>query len=939
VSIAFLTTCVSLSGPAAADVYSWGGLDTGHPDADGITFAEPHNWFEATVPAIHDTALFADVGSEWGPIIVSAPMTIRAVHVLETDAMLSAAGGSLFQIVNGISVAPGDFDRGRLTLEGDYYVGGPVILGEGPFAEGTLVLFDPSTRMTTPVIEVASVGVGSLQVAQGGELEANIDLGTGPGAHGWMAITGPGTRWQGHVAGTQRIGIAGNGTVEVTGGAMVSLGSGSTRTGVEPDARGTIILRDAGTTWSQGDAITLGHDGTGQLWLLDGAHITTGEIQLGQQPGSTGSALLDGAGSRWDTDERTRVGWEGRGTMQLRGGAHAALQRVEIGIGASGLGDIQVYGDGTTLTTSGRFTLTSGYVRVDSAGRLVTNGLARLDGPVSVVVAHPGTRWDTNDLQIGVEEIGADVFIEKGGALVTAGPVVIGHAGPGGLHLRDPGSSWTPTGSVRLARYGDATLRITDGATLETQPILIDPLDEAEVEITIGSGSSWHVLGDQVVRGDPDGMTTLTVENEALLTVDGTLSLEASATTVLETGAVLTADSLHVACYGDASLLHADPGCTVRMNAFELYCTSDLGAVGGTLELGYAGGRGEGFHDTRGNQLVVSDDLVVGLDAPARFVVTSHLCTVFDSLFVSRHADVAAHAVVSAGTLRVGDDAIAGTEGDGTIRVRQDGLLEVDGNLVLGGEPGSIGRLQLGPGPSRVDVGRTIRLGGPDSTTAGLGEWRCEATSTVIASDSMVVDATGAVDIGAGSIETPEVRVRGVLGGQGVLMADVLAAGRIDPGSLDEPGEVGTLTIDGELAFTDNGRLRIRIDDLEAHDRVDIGGTATLRGTLEVVAGPDYVPALGDVFVILETSEVLLGFDTLDLPPLPSGLVWLFQPEHPDGYALEIVEDPLEDPAPIRAPGFSPWGLILAALALAAIGGRMGMRAGPSARASRGGGG
>lgn len=97
----------------------------------------------------------------------------------------------------------------------------------------------------------------------------------------------------------------------------------------------------------------------------------------------------------------------------------------------------------------------------------------------------------------------------------------------------------------------------------------------------------------------------------------------------------------------------------------------------------------------------------------------------------------------------------------------------------------------------------------------------------------------------------------------------------IDDGSLvtvDTAVEpVGTITMDAnailavELGGSDSGQF----------GSLGVLGNANLAGTLEVLLVEGFLPGAGDSFSILSAETIVGSFETIDLPSLEEGLVWL----------------------------------------------------------------
>jgi hypothetical protein len=96
---------------------------------------------------------------------------------------------------------------------------------------------------------------------------------------------------------------------------------------------------------------------------------------------------------------------------------------------------------------------------------------------------------------------------------------------------------------------------------------------------------------------------------------------------------------------------------------------------------------------------------------------------------------------------------------------------------------------------------------------------------------------------------------RGRVQGEGTVAVQTLDNhGVVSPGS-----SPGTLAIAGSFAQWADGTLDIELGSLADFDLLTVSGSASLGGTLEVRPFGDYVPEIGDSFVILRSAGALSG--------------------------------------------------------------------------------
>ena len=81
------------------------------------------------------------------------------------------------------------------------------------------------------------------------------------------------------------------------------------------------------------------------------------------------------------------------------------------------------------------------------------------------------------------------------------------------------------------------------------------------------------------------------------------------------------------------------------------------------------------------------------------------------------------------------------------------------------------------------------------------------------------------------------------------------------------PGDgPGVLTIQGNYTQVSNAALNIEIDSATSYDQLNVTGTATLAGTLNVTLGNGYVPSSLNSFNVLSFGSKSGDFTTYNLP-------------------------------------------------------------------------
>ncbi len=90
--------------------------------------------------------------------------------------------------------------------------------------------------------------------------------------------------------------------------------------------------------------------------------------------------------------------------------------------------------------------------------------------------------------------------------------------------------------------------------------------------------------------------------------------------------------------------------------------------------------------------------------------------------------------------------------------------------------------------------------------------------------------------------------------------------GILSPGFGNNMFSYGTYNFHANYTHESTATLKTGVLNISTFDIVNVTGTATLNGTLEVNLSPSYTPNVGDTFTILTASSISGTFDTLVLP-------------------------------------------------------------------------
>jgi autotransporter-associated beta strand protein len=241
------------------------------------------------------------------------------------------------------------------------------------------------------------------------------------------------------------------------------------------------------------------------------------------------------------------------------------------------------------------------------------------------------------------------------------------------------------------------------------------------------------------------------------------------------------------------------------------------------------------------------------------------------------------------------------TGGTAQVQVFGNGNLDLSGHAGLGVTIGSIG----GDGYVRLGA-RTLTVGNIslDMTFSGALEdggshGGTGGSLTKIGNGSLTVSGastyTGQTTIEAGKLvvdgsilSAATVNNGGTLGGSGTT-----GSVTVNSGGIVAPGQSQTLHVNGNYTQNAGGVLKIRVAgaDPNASGRLDITGSATVAGTLEVHFLNGFLPASGQIIKVLNVGGAFAGsFGQIIFPDLRAG--FQFQAEFVNGsYQITALSD------------------------------------------------
>ena len=485
--------------------------------------------------------------------------------------------------------------------------------------------------------------------------------------------------------------------------------------------------------------------------------------------------------------------------MPVISGGVTSLSTLYVGydntLGGAGL----TINGGASLTTT--LSATIGEQSNNNAGnaRELESGSATLTG---------ASNWTNAGLQIGAYGLGT-VSVTGGSTLTTTSSLHLGvhhnsvtnRSGNGTLTISGSGSQWISNGTAFIGDLGSGTVSVSGGGKVTTRGVSLGHGSTGSGTITVsGTGSRWEALSG-----------TLTIGNGG----SGQFTLSGGATA--KTGAVTLASAANssgtLTITGNGSRFDAgqirigerSTGSLAVNGSGQLKATQIL--IGST-----ASARGEIDLRGSGSLIDASGYTMIGWFGEGKATVAEG-ATLRGTVRI-------AHEAGSRGTLNIGAAAGSTAAAAGVIDAATVQFGAGTGKLVFNHTSTDF-RLAAeikGAGTVEHHAGTTLFTGNGGSFSG---------TTSISGGTLLVGDASGGSLGGAVSV-----LAGGTLGGSGMIGSLTLASGAtLSPGN-----SVGMLTVGGNVTFNAGSTYRAEIVG-GASDLLSVGGTASLAGTLQLVAG------------------------------------------------------------------------------------------------------
>jgi hypothetical protein len=828
------------------------------------------------------TSAYMEIGATNSNSALKTLTTIASNGELQLESGASVTTTGALAVNGGGTLGVDAYDNGGSTLT----IGG-ALTNSGSTQVGNYYMVSPSNVKVTGTL----TNTGTVQVNGGNTAGANalLDI-TGAAPATFTGI------YQVNAA-------AGSAAIEWGSGAITSIGNGASGAG-EVTLSGTSAYMEIGATNTNSALKTLATIASnGQLQLESGASVTDTAALTVNSGGILGVDAFDGGGSIL----RMGGALTNSGSMQIGNYYMTSSSTVEVAKGFTNTSTVAIDAAGANASTANAVLEVTGPTLVNSGAinlngslgdaELEINGNVTLSGAGSLNLSNIATNVitgaaSTDTLTNSSTIQGSGTFENIG--IVNTGTITANQSTPivflpSSAGLNNQGTLSVLTGDTMqigtasggaLTNFSGTTLT---GGTYSVGGTLQFGASGASI-VTDAANISLTGAGAQMINF---GNTSL-LTNLATITSAGSLTLGTSWGTFTTTGNFTNDGTLAVGS-GDKFIVDLSDSLT---NFSGTTLTGGAYKVTGTLQ--FAGANivtnDASITLTGAGSKIVNQS---GANALANFATnaTGSSFTLGKGRSFTTAGNFTNHGYLS---IAAGDtfdvngnltNFSGATLTGGTYSVS--GILEFDGaaivtnsaNITLGSatakiENQSAANALLGfttntsAGKFTLSGNANLTTNGGSFTNAGLFTVSTGSTFTVGGSSYNFTQTAGTTTIdgtlagaSAGALDLNG----GNLYGTGTLDYGVVDTATITPGN--SATSTGKLQVDGTYAQNTGGALDVTIGGTTAgtkFDQLNVSGTASLNGTLNITLASGYTPAIGNTFDILNASTINGSFSTVN---------------------------------------------------------------------------
>jgi len=400
----------------------------------------------------------------------------------------------------------------------------------------------PSSSLTSPYTTTGSVTVGRtstgfLDINNGGALSVGtFTIGNSNGSVGTVSIDGNGSSLTVTNAPIPQnrylhIGTNGKGTLNVTDGAKVTVGTANSEVriviGYYNDGDGTLNISGLGSTVTVLDGYIMVAAGAGNVNITNGGLLKTVGGYIGQEHNKNNAIYtVTDATSKWESTGTIYIDSAGSSQLFINNKGVVDATSLYLGTitpGNNSLGTIDVYVSDldSELNISGELRINRGNVSISSQGQMETttasigsSGGSNSNASTRAVVSVDGSdsKWNnTNNISMG-GGLGQSILNITSGGKVTSASLSMDGSGQNSITINGSTSSLTLSGNLNSNTGNinviDAGALISDTATIGSTT----PSGLSSSVTVSGANSSW-INTSSITLGGGSGNSILTTRN------------------------------------------------------------------------------------------------------------------------------------------------------------------------------------------------------------------------------------------------------------------------------------------------------------------------------------------------------------------------------------------------------------------------------------------
>ena len=681
----------------------------------------------------------------------------------------------------------------------------------------------------------------------------------------------------------------------VTNGAVFTVSAGVVGNSALASSN-AVFVTGIGSVWRSSGSITVGNTGSfNQVIISNTGRVNDTTGYVGYDGTASGNAVVvAGPGSSWSNSSSLYVGYNGSGnSLTIENSSRVFNTYAYIGYnGGSGSNTVVVSGSGS-LWANSNYNLYAGYsgsenqLIITNGGRVVSTntyvGYSASASNNTVLVAGAGSSWsNTSYIFVGYSGQGNQVIITNGGRMYGSNSFVGYYASNNTIQIAGAGSIWSNSGAIYVGFYGSGNqLTVTNGAAVTNQMSYIGENAGANNNSVLvsGPGSIWNSDGSwgygpyygdgpyyyfpSLFVGYSGSSNQLTIANGG--TVKATGVVIGNQTDAVANAITVNGGSLMPNAYSPLSLDVRRGSLTI--NSGTVTVTQLLATNGASSVVAFNGGS----LNSSGTLISNGTAFLVG-GTGATLNLTGGVDAFYNGLTIggsggSNQLNVSGITTMTASNLIVGVAGGAAGNGvslNGGVMTISDGvgrgaLNILCGSFTFNGGTATVDRLSLTNG-----VNSGFLFGSGILNTAGslvsngvlfaIGNGTQPATLNLMGGNHSFVN--GLV-----------VSSNATLSGAGLLMSGGVTTTNFGTIAIGVPSQVpGGLTNTGNLVEAAGSVLDFGVGRAQGMNCgfLQVQGTVTLNGLLEVALSPYYVDAGGligatDVFTVLTAAAPLAG--------------------------------------------------------------------------------